>query len=140
MANLGAYPIDESTPVGMFRSEIGDTNGTPHQPDDGKADYEYISDAAIQAYIDRYPGDNASAMADALNTMSRRLIIAAQDIQVDDIKIKTLEKARLFEEHAIRIATGAAAGSGDGFGVVALHTTQSEGWSAPQGTPWPETL
>ena len=77
-------------------------------------------------------------MSKALATMGRKLIIAAQDIQVDDIRIKTVERAKLFIEHADRLAFGVAEGdAANAFGVVPLHTTHSAGYRVPQGTPVP---
>jgi len=134
----GKYPVDPSTPVGFFRTEIGDDtaseiSGTaPNQT----AEYEFFSDAAIEAYI--ASNDTLDmAMSRALQTMGRKLIIQAQDIQVDDIRIKTIERAKLFIEHSDRLASGEeASDAATAFSVVGLTTHPA--YRRPQGTrePW----
>lgn len=134
----GAHPVDPSTPVGFFRTEIGDDTPTvTPAPGATEAEYEFFSDAAIQAYIDS--SDTLDmAMSKALRTMGRKLILQAQDIQVDDIRIKTVERAKLFIEHADSLATSQDdIDAATAFSVVPLHTTQSAGYRVPQGTPSP---
>lgn len=94
MAFIGTFPIDASTPVGLFRFEVGDVVGQKHTPDDGMADFEFMSDATIAALLAQYPNPMI-AKSRALTSMATLLITSAQDIQVDDIKIKTVERAKL---------------------------------------------
>jgi hypothetical protein len=136
MSTVGAYPIDPSTPTGLFRTELGDINGTPHEPDDGLADYEYVSDVAIAAWINAYPGQPDMAKSKGMWTMATQMIASAQDIQVDDIKIKTVERANLMLQAAM--ALGASAGAQNettGFSVVHLDGTQGSIFWQPQGAP-----
>lgn len=135
----GAHPVDPSTPVGFFRTEIGDDTATDIQgtTPNQTAQYEFFSDDAIQAYIDSSDTIDM-AMSKALRTMGRKLILQAQDIQVDDIRIKTVERAKLFIEHADSLATSQDdIDAATAFSVVPLHTTQSAGYRVPQGTPIP---
>jgi hypothetical protein len=130
----GAYPVDPSTPVGFFRTEIGDDTAT--EISGNSAQYEFFSDAAIQAYIDNYDTINL-AMSKALSTMGRKLTIQAQDIQVDDIRIKTVERAKLFLDHSDRLASGEeSSDAATAFSVVSLSTHPA--FRRPQGTsePW----
>ena len=134
------YPPDPTTAVGFFRSEIGDvtpvegtiTGTVPSQT----AEYEFFSDAMLEAYLSNYPDDLPAAESAALQTMGRRLMIAAQDIQVDDIRIKTVERAKLFLEHADKIAAGVLTSNGaSAFGIVSLDVIQPSRRYDPQGTP-----
>ena len=139
MPNTGKWPIDEASAVGAFRIEIGDSVpvGAPIDGDNTTT-FEFFSDAYLLAQLDKFPDDPDEAMARGLDTMARRLIIEAEDIQVDDIKIKTIERAKLFSEHANAIRIYGAARGGEGFIVTALHTTTRHGYDyPPQGTPDP---
>lgn len=122
----GAYPPNPGTPVGLFRIQIGDDTATsitgtsPNQT----AEYEFFSDDAIEAYLDS-AATPAQAQANALRTMGRKLVLQAQDIQVDDIRIKTVERANIFMTHADALsASDAAADAATAFSIVPLRSTQ----------------
>lgn len=127
----GAYPVNPGTPVGFFRTEIGDDTATDISG--LVAEYEFFSDDAIQAYLDATSSTN-EAMAKALRTMGRKLILQAQDIQVDDIRIKTVERAKLFIDHADSLAsTQDEIDAATAFQVVPMGT--GGGYHTPEGTP-----
>jgi hypothetical protein len=110
--------------------------GTPHSPADGKADFQYIGDAGISALILAYPSSRATAMSRAMVSMANQMIAAAQDIQVDDIRIKTIERARLMLESALSISGANDSAEADSaFSVVPLTTQLLD--TRPQGTPYP---
>jgi hypothetical protein len=123
----------------MFRIEIGDTTATgitgvaPNQT----ADYEFFTDEAIQGFIDAYPDSTEEAQSKALSAMGRRLLLLAQDIQVDDIRIKTVERARWFMEHADKLMDSINANSSNG-GLVVVGLSPLLPSYRPQGTPYPE--
>ena len=77
----GAYPPDPSTPVGLFRIQIGDDTATsitgtsPNQT----AEYEFFSDDAIEAYLDS-AATPAQAQANALRTMGRKLVLDRKSV------------------------------------------------------------
>ena len=76
------------------------------------------------------------AIARALDSVARQLTIAAQDIQVDDIKIKTIEKAKLFSELSRDWRAGTAASAASAaFDIVALSSGPT--YRLPQGIPDP---
>lgn len=136
----GAWPIDATTPVGLFRFQVGDVVGTPHEPADDKAEFEFMGDATIEALIAANPDSYATAKAQALQSMATQLIVAAQDIQVDDIKIKTIERANMMLKLAESFGLGAVTLEGaSGFQVVGLSTSNGGYWPA-QGTPYPELI
>ena len=126
--NTGAWPVDPDTQVGLFRTELGDTNGVPNVPADGLAVFEFLSDAAIAAMLLAYPTSRDTAMAKALTSAAFKLIASAQDIQVDDIKIKTVERANLMLTMATTL-TAAVAGTISAFSVVPL--TMQHAYSYP---------
>lgn len=133
-ALTGAWPINPGTDVGLFRFEIGDVVGTPHNPADDKAEFEFIGDATITALLAANPDSRDLAKGLALESMATQLIAAAQEIQVDDIRIKTIERARLMLERASGFGVSSSiAGAASAFDVVPL--VNSSGYHAPQGTP-----
>lgn len=95
MVNVGAWPVDPATEVGLFRTELGDLVGVPHVPSDNLADFEFLSDEAIAALILAYPTTRNMALSRAMTSMATQMITSAQDIVVDDIRIKTVERANL---------------------------------------------
>lgn len=135
----GEYPIDPTTEVGLFRTELGDVVTTSITG--SEAEYEFISDAAIQAMIDAYPESRTMALASAMSSMATQMIAAAQDIQVDDIRIKTVERAKLMLEQSSQLRGYALRGdASSAFSVVPL--TGKTFPIAPQGTPdpWSEVM
>lgn len=131
----GAWPIDPTTAVGLFRFAVGDVVGAPHDSADGRADFEFMSDSTIEALIVAYP-DAATARSVALSSMATQLIASAQDIQVDDIKIKTVERAGLMLKLSTALAEGAIIGdAASAFDIVPLTAANSYWTRAPQGVP-----
>lgn len=121
---MSVYPIDPTTPVGLFRTELGDVVASNINETDHTADYEAFTDIQLSTLMTSYAGDTDMAMSKALGAWANQLIAAAQDIQVDDIKIKTLEKAKLMSERAKELAGLAEYGSAStGFTVVSLTPT-----------------
>lgn len=136
----GAWPINASTPVGLFRFQVGDVVGTPHADDPTKAEFEFMGDATIEALIAANPDSIATAKAQALQSMATQLIVAAQDIQVDDIKIKTIERANMMLQLAADFGlAGVTAEGASGFQIVPMSTNSRGYWPA-QGTPYPELI
>lgn len=135
MSNVGAWPVDPATETGLFRTELGDLVGTVHTDDPAKADFQFIGDDGIAALILAYPSSRDMAMSKAMTSMANQMIVAAQDIQVDDIKIKTIEQARLMLEMATSLATSAGyADASSAFTVVPM-VSSTYGNRTPQGTP-----
>ena len=125
--NIGAWPVDPTTEVGLFRTELGDVLGTPILLTTGlpgpTADFEFLSDLAIANLLLAYPTSRDMAMSRALNSSAFQLIAQAQDIQVDDIKIKTVERARLMFEMAIALGgVATATDASSAFNIVALNS------------------
>ena len=135
MVNVGAWPVDPSTEVGLFRTELGDLVGVAHTPADGTADFEFLSDDAIGALIVAYPSSRNVAMSRAMTSMATQMITSAQDIVVDDIRIKTVERANLMLTLATTLYNGSMfAEASTGFGIVGLAAA-TDYTRNPQGTP-----
>ena len=135
MVNVGAWPVDPATEVGLFRTELGDVVGVPHVPADNSADFEFLSDEAIAALILAYPSSRNMAMSRAMTSMATQMITSAQDIQVDDIRIKTVERANLMLTLATMLYNGSiTAEASSAFGVVGL-TAATDYTRNPQGAP-----
>ena len=135
MVNVGAWPVDPGTEVGFFRTELGDVIGVPHVPADNSADFQFLSDEAIGALILAYPSSRNMAMSRAMTSMATQMIAAAQDIQVDDIRIKTVERANLMLTLATTLYNGSImAEASSGFGIVGLNAATDFSRN-PQGTP-----
>lgn len=133
----GKNPIDPSTAVGLTRIEIGDVVGTVHEDDATKAEYEFFGDAGLQALLDANPGEPEIAIGKALNSAAFQLLAAAEDIQVDDIRIKTVERAGMMRQLASDYLSGTlTVGANSAFQVVALRTYAGI-HRPPQGTPYP---
>lgn len=137
--NRGADPIDPTTDVGLLRYEVGDTVSSPLAPPEaGVVDYEFLSDSFLTALLAAYPDRPSLALARALGSMATQMIAAAQDIQVDDIKIKTVAKAELMLKRAADLESGALLWDANAaFQVVAL-VPASDYRYIPQGSPYPE--
>ena len=135
MVNVGAWPVDPATEIGLFRTELGDLVGVPHVPSDNLADFEFLSDEAIGALILAYPTTRNMALSRAMTSMATQMITSAQDIVVDDIRIKTVERANLMLTLATTLYHGSMmVEASSGFGVVGLEAATNYARS-PQGTP-----
>ena len=139
MSNPGADPIDPTTTVGLLRYEVGDIVGVPLSPAvPGQLDYGFVSDSFLSALLTAYVNSPSMALARALGSMATQMIAQAQDIQVDDIKIKTVAKAELMMKRAHDLEIGALVWDATkAFSVVPL-TTATDYHFTPQGSPWPE--
>lgn len=138
MANTGADPIDPTTAVGLLRYEVGDIVTVPLTTAiAGQIGYQYVSDAFLNALLVAYPYSPSMALARALGSVATQMIAAAQDIQVDDIKIKTVVKAELMLKRASDLESGALLwDASTAFAIVALVTASNYSYP-PQGSPFP---
>lgn len=56
--NPGGYPYDPDTDIGAARVAVGDTTSSPYDPvESGQQNYQYVSDAELQQWIDASDGD-----------------------------------------------------------------------------------
>lgn len=86
MANIGADPIDSSTPVGQVRLNVGDTNCIPLDPPvDGQADYANFSDAELGALLTTSDGNVLRATAWAWAKLAALAAAKAVTIKTNDL-------------------------------------------------------
>lgn len=130
----GAWPVDPGTEVGWLRIAIDDADGVPHDPQDGKAEFTYLSDAALQSIIDLYPDDRPMQIGTAYQRIGMALARAGQRVRVDDIEIDTRSQADSYLALAKQWFETAGAAGSDAFEIVPVGTNQVR---RPEGTQWP---
>ena len=101
MSNVGVAPVDSETEIGQLRIALGDTNSVPLEPDEpGFANYEWFSDSELEQMIVSADGSLKRAEGYGLQKFARYLAMSATDIQTDDLRIKTIERAKLMRDLA----------------------------------------
>lgn len=102
MSNPGIAPPDVNTPVGAFRVAVGDTAYVALVPPlMGSADYTYFSDAELQSVLDATGGSPSNAgMAFAYRKLAAMLALKASNIQTDDLKVATEQRAEIMRKIA----------------------------------------
>lgn len=140
MTNKGADPIVPTSDVGQVRLNVGDTNGKPLDPaEDGYLDYEYMSDAEIEALLESADGSVIRATGYAFRKIATYLTMIARDITTDDLRIRTVERAK--ELRAIANDWIADADSTDAVADSAIFEIipfagRDRDYVRPEGTPW----
>lgn len=109
MSNKGVAPPDTNTAVGAFRTDVGDTSYVALVPPNvGFGDYTYFSDAELQSALDSQGSGNAG-MAFMYRKLAAILALKAVNIQTDDLKYATEQRAETMRKIAADFA-GAADG------------------------------
>lgn len=146
MTNLGVAPPDSDTEIGQLRIDLGDTNFVALNPVvSGFGDYDWMSDVEIDRLIDSADGNLKRAEAYGLDKLSRYLTLSASSIQTDDLRIQTIDRAKLMRElakdaHAEADRIDEAAAS-DLFEVIPFggyENQHTKTW--PEATPRPVIL
>jgi len=102
VANKGVTPVDTNTAVGQFRVDIGDTDSVPLDPTEvGFVDYTYFSDSELQSALDATGGVPSNAgMAFMYRKLAAILALKAQNIQTDDLKYASEQRAETMRKIA----------------------------------------
>lgn len=101
MTNRGVAPLLPDTEVGQLRALVGDVEYTPFDPPDpGFGQYQYFADVELAAFIRAADGSLLRAEGLALHGIAKQLTILAVDVQTDDLRSRTIEKAKLMRELA----------------------------------------
>ena len=131
MSNVGAYPIDPSTPVGALRVLVGDTSG--EELPGGVAEYRVWSDQALQAAL-TIAGSPYRAAGDLYTGIAAFYAQKGRQVRTDDLQLNTsgrsgaiLDIAKQFYAQA---SEAAAAENSDFFDIVQI------GGGDLTGTPW----
>lgn len=131
--NPGAYPVDMSTPIGVFRALIGDTESTPYDPvEPGFQNFEMFSDADIVGFLSA-GGDNLNrGVGYAYLALAGRAALEAKSVKDFDLTIDVTKRPtelRLIAQSWFDKATQEEAGQQDAFVVSPLGDS---------GVPLPE--
>ena len=110
MSLIGIAPADRSTPVGKVRALVGDTSftavtptaeeiiifgdGTP-EATDVYGTYQYFSDADITLFLEVEGDSIAGASAQAYEALAAILILEANNITTNDLRVATEKRAEL---------------------------------------------
>lgn len=122
--NPGAFPIDYTTPVGVFRALVGDTLSEPYDPAEaGFQNFEQFSDGEITGYL-AAGGDSLNRAAGyAYLALAGKAAKTAEsvkdfDLSLDDTKRPT--ELRLIAESWFAKADKETAAAQDAFEVAPL--------------------
>lgn len=140
-ANYGAWPVNTSTPVGVLREMVGDIDGEPlAPPNDGTALFPYFSDLELEALYEAADQSVTRATGLAYRRIAVYLTIEATDIQSDDLRIRTIERAKAMRELANDYINDAAAdderAGAEIFGVVP-YVRPEVLRRPPEASQWP---
>jgi len=102
LPNKGVAPVDTSTAVGQFRVDVGDTGSVALDPTEtGFADYTYFSDLELQSALDATGGVPSNAgMAFMYRKLAGILALKAQNIQTDDLRYASEQRAEIMRKIA----------------------------------------
>lgn len=101
MSNRGVAPADLSTEVGQLRDALGDLNYTELDPaESGFGDYDWFSDSELEQLLLSSDDNMHRATGYGLRKLARYLTMSATDIATDDLRIKTIERAKLMRQLA----------------------------------------
>ena len=93
MSLIGIAPADRSTPVGKVRSLVGDVTFTATSA--GYGTYQYFSDDDLTLFLDVEGGSIAGASAQAYEALAAILILEANNITTNDLRVATEKRAEL---------------------------------------------
>lgn len=112
MPNRGVAPADTSTAVGQFRVDVGDTDSVALVPaETGFGDYQYFSDLELQSALDATGGVPSNAgMAFMYRKLAAILTLKAVNIQTDDLKYASEQRAEIMRKLANDFQTAADTG------------------------------
>lgn len=143
--NRGLREYDSSTSTGELRLNLGDTNFVELQPPETDyVSFDYFSDATLDSFILSADENITRATGYAYRSLAGILTLSAVSIQTDDLRVSTIERAKLMRELARDWLTSAdeedlAAGS-DLFEIlpfVGLKNLHAKTWPEETARPYP---
>lgn len=122
--NPGAYPVDMTNPVGVFRALVGDTESTPYDPVvPGTQNFSMFSDDDIEGFL-AAGGDSINrAVGYAYLALAGRAALESKSVKDMDLTIDTTKRAadlRLVAQLWFDKATQEEVGNQDAFFVAPL--------------------
>ena len=124
--NVGIAPPDFESDVGKFRAQIGDTRFEELDPSEpGKGQYELMSDAEIQVYLDVASGSLYRALGDYNLALANAAAENSKIIKDFDLQVSTVQRANDYRRIALAWYQRAdkadeSSGAGDIFDAFSL--------------------
>ena len=101
MANPGIAPADTGTALGQLRTNLGDlTYVALVPPVSGQGDYEWFADSELEELLTLAESNIVRATGYGLRKFATYLTLSAVNIQTDDLRIQTIERAKLMRDLA----------------------------------------
>ena len=141
MANIGVTPPDTGTMVGAFRVDLGDTDYVALVPPvANQGSYTYFSDLELQSTLDATGGTPSNAgMAFMYRKLAAILALKAVNIQTDDLKYASEQRAEIMRKIANDFQTAADVGL-SALDIFDVFPTVGESVVAELSeAPWPFT-
>ncbi|WP_217181639.1 hypothetical protein [Streptomyces sp. AC495_CC817] len=145
MANPGANPIDASTPVGVLRLTVGDTESQPLEPPvSGLADYAVWSDDALSVALMNAAGNNLRAAGNLYRQLAAVYAQTGRSIKTDDLQLNTLSRGdsllKVAQSFLDEAQANENATANDFFQIVPFAGRAGrQRCVRPEGTPMPLT-
>lgn len=136
--NQGAAPPSPATEVGQLRINLGDINYTEIEGEPDQGSYEWFADSELEELLEVSNDSITRATGYGFRKLAGILALSATDVASDDLRIKTIERAKLMRDLAKDWLDSAdaedAAAAADIFEIVPFGGIKSP---RPEGTPWP---
>lgn len=121
MANIGVAPPDYSTPVGILRRRVGDTEYVETTP--GFGDYTMFSDSELEGFLADGGDSTSRALGYLFLEIAGNAALLSKYIKTDDLTLDTTKRAadlRAMADSWFKRADeeDAAAGYEDDFAIV----------------------
>lgn len=101
MSNRGVAPADPNTEIGQLRTNLGDLAYVALDPvETGYGDYEWFSDSELEELLVLAEDNITRATGYGLRKFATYLTMSAVNIQTDDLRVSTIERAKLMRELA----------------------------------------
>lgn len=145
MTNRGLREYDSSTSTGELRLNLGDTSFTELDPvESDYVDFDYFSDASLDSFIVAADENITRATGYAYRALAGILTMSAVNIQTDDLRVSTIERAKLMRELAAEWLRDADdeddRAASEIFDVIPFAGAPTENRSWPEGTTRPYVL
>ena len=92
--NPGAWPLDPTTPVGLFRTLYGDTDSEPYDPvEPGFQNYGELSDSEVEVFIAQGGDSIPRAIGYLYISMAGQAAKQSKTIQDQDLRLDLTKRA-----------------------------------------------
>jgi len=138
--NIGAWPIDATSIVGQLREVVGDIDGVQlPPPDESMAEFSYFSDSELDSLYSVAEQSFLRATGLAYRRLAVYLTLESTDIQSDDLRIRTIERAKAMRQIAQDFMADADADderAGADIFMVSPYVRPESETRRPEAMPW----